>query len=154
MQAGTQFITVIGYNHQATHEHPWRGEIQTISENEWADELQILLGDLHDLPDGEIPLPGSGTSASYSIAKILTIYKEADRNEVRTWTVGSLMNHADLRAVLGHNHQFRDQTLTKLKKQMEEFTGSRRRPRFSPLISIMKIFGKPISLEINILIGI
>lgn len=138
MLAGTQLITVIANNHEAANEYPWRGEIQTISEDEWAHELQILLDDLHDVADGEIPAPGSNSMASYAMSKILAVYADADRKEFRSWTVQNLRIHADLRDILGHNHQFRSRTLTDLKNQMERFTGSRRRPRYSPLIRISK----------------
>jgi hypothetical protein len=149
LRACTTVITEISYNYEET---PYRAEVEFITANDWAKELQILFD---DLLDGKGNL-SQETDAGIAYAKIKLVYPKYTKNQLENSTVSELIEYPNMKKVLGRiesvvetNPEIFYRNLQTYVDSREKFTREKdatEKPLLDmevwPLIKVVRIFVK------------
>ncbi|KAH8691825.1 hypothetical protein BGW36DRAFT_437369 [Talaromyces proteolyticus] len=150
MRACTAVVTEISYNHEET---PYRAEIEFITANDWAKELQILLDEL--LGVGGILL------VTIAYAKIKAVYPSYTKNQLENSTISKLIEHPNVQKVLGRVESVVETNSKQFYKNLQTYVDSREKmaqekdttdqPLLDmevwPLIKVVRIYVKATALS-------
>ncbi|KAF7855353.1 hypothetical protein EAF04_010096 [Stromatinia cepivora] len=95
MRASTSVVTEISWNESDDPDKAFRAEIEFISEDEWKQEMEILLNDLEHATKGEDISVRSGSEASTAFAKISAVWPEVTLAKLKGITSDELFHKVD-----------------------------------------------------------
>lgn len=163
MRACTAVVTEISYNHSDRPGEKYRAHIEFIKAADWKRDLEISLKELVD-DNGSLSRDCTNpeSEAGVAYAKITAVYPHKTREDIASSTVEELMNHKNVKNVLGQSRDIVRGYCDAFYKTLQGFVDSkekstkkltpneRKEPRqmeFWPLIKVVKIYVKAEALS-------
>lgn len=161
MRACTAVVTEISFNCR-TDGHPWRAEIEFISQEEWRKELNVLLGDVRTALNS---IKDDDSEAGIAFAKITAVYSAINAKNISNTNVDELMQKEEVLGCLGSKPKLEAETSEKLHEKLKIYIDSKEKlsPNdastglqapadadligYWPLIKRVSIFGRGTVLE-------
>ena len=157
MRACTAVVTEISYNYQ---EQPYCAEIEFISAQDWAKELNVLFQDLLD-GDGKVSreCANEDTDAGIAYAKIKAVYPQKTKEEISNSNIDSLLG--EVSNILGTSRNIKEKDSLIFYKKLQSFVDSKekstgkkdkdgkrekREREFWPLIRVVRLYVKSSAL--------
>lgn len=146
MRACTAVVTEVSYNNDTDEENPYRAEVEFISRDTWVREVDNLLKDF--VTDGSIDMEHMDpkSDAAKSLAKIQAVYSELEVEVLADSTSLQLVEHPNVRQVLGTTKVMKAPTAQDLRDQIEPYVDSKNKDddtaAYWPLVKVVRIFTK------------
>ena len=153
MRACTAVVTEISYNYQ---EQPYCAEIEFISIEDWAKELNVLFQDLLD-GDGKVSreCANEDTDAGVAYAKIRAVYPQKTKEDISNSNIDSLLR--EVSHILGSRRSIKEKDSLVFYKKLQTYVDSKeksmgkkdkdgkkekREREFWPLIKVVRLYVK------------
>lgn len=163
MRACTAAVTELSWNKDEDPRRRYTAEVQFITSEDWATELQILISDLEDGKDqvGGV-LESSDTEAGIAMAKIRAVYPNLDERVLGMGApaLDELMQESSVKEVLGVTKHFYAATAQSLHEQLRPYVDSKAKEQSNrngadensamavwPLLKVVRIFTRSPVLE-------
>lgn len=125
--ACTAVVTEISYNHDEDSSNPYRAEVEFISSDEWASELEILFAELiSDEPQG-FTRHGGNTEADIAYAKIRAVYPNMTLEALGKSSIEQCMERHQVQRVLGTTETLSFRKASELCKALHVYLDSKER---------------------------
>ena len=153
MRACTAVVTEISYNYQ---EQPYCAEIEFISAQDWAKELNVLFQDLLD-GDGKVSreCANEDTDAGIAYAKIKAVYPQKTKEDISNTNIDSLLR--EVSHILGTSRNIKEKDSPMFYKKLQSYVDSKEKStgkkdkdgkkekkerEFWPLIRVVRLYVK------------
>ncbi|KAI0200253.1 hypothetical protein F4808DRAFT_470663 [Astrocystis sublimbata] len=162
LRACTASPSEISFNHSDDPRELYRAEIEFISPQEWARELQILFSDLLD-GNGQVSREATktDTEAGIAYAKVRAVYPQKTREMLAQADPEELAREPAVRGILGTTKVLGEETAEQLYHKMQHYVDSREKSTGSvaqrkkenipmeywPLIRVVRIYTKANALS-------
>lgn len=122
MRACTAVATEISYNDEPD---AYRAVVEFVSQKEWQDELEHLLGDI--VTGGKITgnLQDDGSETGIAFAKIQAVYPHINRHNLPGAKVEDLLDRDYIKDALGKEIEFSTNSAEELHKQTQKYVDSK-----------------------------
>ncbi|KAK4109597.1 hypothetical protein N656DRAFT_839036 [Canariomyces notabilis] len=152
MRACTASPTEISYNYSDNPDELYRAEVEFITADDWAKELQALYSDLLD-GNGEVSreCTNQDSECGVAYAKIKAVYPKMTKEMIAEATPQSLANTVAVRRVLGTVKKLQATTAASLYRQLQTYGDSKEKDtektmEYWPLIKVVRIYTKAAAL--------
>ena len=153
MRACTAVVTEISYNY---HQQPYCAEIEFISAEDWAKELNVLFQDLLD-GDGKVSreCANEDTDAGVAYAKIKAVYPQKTKEDISNSSIDGLLR--EVSHILGNKRDIKEHDSLIFYKKLQTYVDSKekstgkkdkdgrkekREREFWPLIRVVRLYVK------------
>jgi hypothetical protein len=153
MRSSTAVAVEVSWNASNNPKEAYRAEIDFITAEEWATELQILKGDIQNRPEGEALGAKSGSEASAAFQKITAVYPSIDVNKLISMASEELQEAQDLSGILGKTRHCHETKARPFLQSVNKFIDSKNSTKaddqaaFWPLVKVVKLYLKAPILE-------
>ncbi len=145
MRASTSVVVEIGYNESEDPERAFVAEVEFVRPAEWADEFEILAGDIKNRPSSEQLTMNAGTDASLAYAKLAAVYPGIPISRLLDMTPDELEMERDLSKVLGNSISIYKPTAPKFSEAVNAYIDSSNKGTdtdefaYWPLVRLVKV---------------
>jgi hypothetical protein len=159
MRACTASPTEISYNYSVDPSQLYRAEIEFISSQEWARELEVLSKDLLD-HNGKVSRDCANidSDAGIAYAKLKAVYPSKTKDMLAIGSAQEFAQEFAVSNVLGSTRKLSDTTATNLVHSIQHYIDSKNRKRghnnrkkapmeYWPLIKVVRIYTKAKALS-------
>ncbi|TGO14415.1 hypothetical protein BTUL_0053g00140 [Botrytis tulipae] len=149
MRASTSVVTEISWNDSDDPEKAFRAEIEFISEQEWKEEMDILLDDLKNATKGEDVSVKSGSEASTAFAKISAVWPSVTLSKLKGMTSQELFDQIDgVSNILDCHLEISERKAKPFSREINKYIDSNNKQKSSngisywPLVRCVRIYTK------------
>lgn len=146
MRACTAVATEVSYNHDEDEENPYRAEVEFISREEWAKEVNILLMEFLAEETDERNDLDPESDAAKALAKVQAVYPSLSLEDLAVSTSAQLATHPSVDHLLGTTMTVKSDNAQDIREQLEPYVDSNDKDdetaAYWPLVKVVRIFTK------------
>ncbi|EXF84427.1 hypothetical protein CFIO01_02742 [Colletotrichum fioriniae PJ7] len=146
MRACTAVATEVSYNHDEDEENPYRAEVEFVSREEWAKEVNILLMEFLAEESNERNDLDPESDAAKALAKVQAVYPSLSLEDLASSTSAQLATHPSVDRLLGTTMMVKCDNAQDIREQLEPYVDSNDKDdetaAFWPLVKVVRIFTK------------
>ncbi|KAK1718059.1 uncharacterized protein BDZ83DRAFT_678810 [Colletotrichum acutatum] len=146
MRACTAVATEISYNHDKDEENPYRAEVEFISREEWATEVNILLMEFLAGETTERNDLDPESDAAKALAKVQAVYPSLSLEDLAGSTSAQLATHPSVDHLIGTTMTMKSDNAQDIREQLEPYVDSNDKDdetaAYWPLVKVVRIFTK------------
>ncbi|KAI6359284.1 hypothetical protein MCOR25_007120 [Pyricularia grisea] len=150
MRACTASVTELSFNYSTEPEKKYRAEVEFISPQDWATELELLWDDVVD-PNGKISREATAKDGDASIAfhKVKAVYPGFEDNDLSACDPKTLAREPAVLQLLGTTKKIQTKTAAELVAQLRTYVDSKQERDGNvalmaawPLVKVVRIYTK------------
>lgn len=146
MRACTAVATEVSYNHDEDEENPYCAEVEFVSREEWAKEVNILLMEFLAEETNERNDLDPESDAAKALAKVQAVYPSLSLEDLASSTSAQLATHPSVDRLLGTTMTVKCDNAQDIREQLEPYVDSNDKDdetaAFWPLVKVVRIFTK------------